>query len=450
MKKDVKIFPYGMAILSFIFLFNPNVSIIDFLPDIFGYTFLCVALRQLADLNGTVGRARELFLRMIAIDFAKLLTLMFTFALSFGAEQNTMLLLVAFVFGVVELYTLIPAYKHLFSGLTELGYRYDNVSVTGDRYSKRNPTDSISRFTFAFLIIKTAAYILPELLVLNTQGSNSHLRLYDFIGLFRGFFVIIALIFGLIWLVKIAVYFGRISKDKVLLSALEAEYREKVLPRKSIFIRRAINLAFVLFGVAALFLFDFRLDGQNVFPDVTFAVVMIMGILALKKYVPYTRRNVVLIAISGVTALTSDIFDAAFLKNHYFAEIVRSEEAYSAYTLMVGSAFLEAIGFFFAIYALFSVFKSIISQYTGYVAEGDDKYSAAKTATLHKELTKKLYVMSAGAVIYALGDLFYSLGARYLGYAGLISGILTLIFFITVLFVMYEIIDEINTKYMLE
>lgn len=450
MKKEINMFPSRIAILSFLFLFNPNVSIIDVLPDFFGYLLLCYALRRIADLNGSVGRARELFLRMIAIDVAKLLSLTFTFALAFGDEQDTMLLLFAFVFGVLELYTLIPAYKHLFAGLTELGYRYDNVSILGKREGRRSPTDKAARITFAFLIVKTAASVVPELLVLNTQGENAHLHLYDFIGTLRIFFTLICLVLGCIWFFKTSMYFKRIGKDNAFISSLRGAYCENVLPRTSIFIRRAIKLAFVLFGVASLFLFDARLDGQNVFPDVLFSVFMALGVLSLRKYVSNTKKHIVFIAVSGATALVSDIFDAAFLKNYYFGEIVRSEEAYSAHMAMVGSAAVEAIGFFFAIYVLYSILKAIIAMYTGYISLGDDKYSVAKTEALHKELTKKLYVMIACGAVYAVGDAFYSVCGRYVGFAGLISAVLTLVFFISVLYVTYEITDEINTKYMLE
>ena len=36
---------------AFCFLFNPNIAVIDFLPDFIGYFFLCIGLSKMADLN---------------------------------------------------------------------------------------------------------------------------------------------------------------------------------------------------------------------------------------------------------------------------------------------------------------------------------------------------------------------------------------------------------------
>ena len=37
---------FGMLAVAFLFLFNPNMAIIDPLPDIFGYLILSVALSK--------------------------------------------------------------------------------------------------------------------------------------------------------------------------------------------------------------------------------------------------------------------------------------------------------------------------------------------------------------------------------------------------------------------
>ena len=50
-KKTGKYLGLGIAAISAIFLFNPDVAIIDVLPDFIGYTLLAVALRFARDLS---------------------------------------------------------------------------------------------------------------------------------------------------------------------------------------------------------------------------------------------------------------------------------------------------------------------------------------------------------------------------------------------------------------
>ncbi len=452
MNKKQRIMTFGFSMLSVGFLFNPTINVIDMFPDLFGYLLLSIALRPLADLSDTVGRARELFFKMIFVDAAKLCATLITFGLSFSAEQDTMLLLVVFVFAVIELYLLIPAYKHLFSGLCEIGYRYENVSVLACPEGKgRSYTERISAYTVFFIIFKAVVTVLPEFLVLTTQSPNvSYLHLYDYVGLLRSFSMLLVLIFGLIWVVKAVLYILRIRNDKVLVEALVRDYREKVLPKESIFIRRAVRVAFMLICVAAFLMLDARLDGTNALPDALAAVFLALGFLSMKKYLPSIRKYIFFTVIFGVTALASDVCEVGFFSEYYYGAIIRSEEAYAAYITMAGGAVLETIGFAFAVCALISFFKAIITSYTGFEPTGDNKYARDKVLALHRELSKKLYLVAAGAVLCGLGDIFYPIGARYIGFAGLISAVCSVIFFATVVYAVFEITDEINAKYMLE
>ena len=57
--KNKKRISFTAIAVSFVFLFNPNISIIDFLPDFIGYIILTVALINLADLNDTFWEAQK-------------------------------------------------------------------------------------------------------------------------------------------------------------------------------------------------------------------------------------------------------------------------------------------------------------------------------------------------------------------------------------------------------
>ena len=91
-----------MLCASFIFFFNPNVIVIDILPDFIGYMLLCGALLKLSDFNDTVGEAVGGFKKMILVDGAKWLAVMWIFGISSPDERTSSMLLWSFVFCVLE------------------------------------------------------------------------------------------------------------------------------------------------------------------------------------------------------------------------------------------------------------------------------------------------------------------------------------------------------------
>ena len=55
--------------LSLIFLFNPNISAVDVLPDFIGYFILSAGISKLADLNFHFAEAQSYFNKLIKISF---------------------------------------------------------------------------------------------------------------------------------------------------------------------------------------------------------------------------------------------------------------------------------------------------------------------------------------------------------------------------------------------
>ena len=123
LKKSMGLAPIALA---FVFLFNPNINLVDVLPDFIGYAILIACLSVLCDLNEDIAQARSRFLSALVIDVVKLFSVFFVFGSSQTDEQNTMLLLVSFCFAIIECVVVIPAYISLFKGFISLGYRFEN------------------------------------------------------------------------------------------------------------------------------------------------------------------------------------------------------------------------------------------------------------------------------------------------------------------------------------
>ena len=88
----------GWIALAFLFFWNPNVSVFDFLPDFIGYLLLSIGLSKIADLNESIEDASSLFRKMILVDLGKWLAILWIFGLGTPAEQSSSLLLFTFVF----------------------------------------------------------------------------------------------------------------------------------------------------------------------------------------------------------------------------------------------------------------------------------------------------------------------------------------------------------------
>ena len=129
---------WGAFAISFIFLFNPNIAIIDPLPDMIGYFILSLALSKIAMINETLYDAKRSFEKLIILDVGKLITIFWVFGIDAASERETSLLLWSFVFGILEILFAIPAYIKLFDGLSSLGDFYPNDSIHGKKKSRKS------------------------------------------------------------------------------------------------------------------------------------------------------------------------------------------------------------------------------------------------------------------------------------------------------------------------
>jgi hypothetical protein len=223
LKKDKKI-TFGAFAIAFLFLFNPNIAIVDPLPDFFGYMIICFALSRLAFLNETLYDAKRAFERMVLIDAGKILAIFWIFGIEAISERNTSLLLWSFVFGVLESIFAIPAFIKLFDGFSALGDFHVNTSIhSKGRVCKKSYTDFVKYFSVIFVVFKALLTCLPELTVLQTttyDETSQFFSLYRYIAVIRGLCFVPVFIVGLIWLVTAVRYFLRISNGTMWSSSL--------------------------------------------------------------------------------------------------------------------------------------------------------------------------------------------------------------------------------------
>ena len=91
--------------LSPLFLFNPDISVFDLLPDVIGYILLSTGLSSLSYLNHHFEESAKRFQRMMALSAARVAFIFVLFGMVNTTDRPTAMLLGGFVFGVLELMT---------------------------------------------------------------------------------------------------------------------------------------------------------------------------------------------------------------------------------------------------------------------------------------------------------------------------------------------------------
>jgi hypothetical protein len=221
---------FSLIIFAFFFLFEPSYALIDPLPDFIGYSILCLALVNLADINERIRDSLKGFGKAAVLSLLRFVSLFITAKL-FGEDENTIgQLIFVFVFAFFEIFVAIPAYKSLFEGLTSLATFHDGEAVFRKKREKgRSSTEKIYSLTSAFIAVKNVVCSLPEFTSLQTNSS------YEFVHLLRIFAIVAVLPISIAWLISVVRYFISVKKMRAL---------SRRSHRSTLNIRRLIRISF--------------------------------------------------------------------------------------------------------------------------------------------------------------------------------------------------------------
>ena len=362
--KSMKNVKYGWLIFALIMLFNPNLHLIDILPDFIGFFILAKFIERAADAAPYFEEARAAFVKLGYISLAKIPALfVIVLVRSKNTLDNDIIALFALVFTTVELLYLFPAIKNMFDALTYLGERGRVPTlIKGDTLIS---TDALRSFTFVFATLKCSLYTLPEFLKLTKSvdiGSTTSIlmgsRLYPLAVLAAQSLV---LIIGSVWLFRMMIFARRIKKDGTFYSAIEEiatvnsyeEYEKKVH-------NRFVNRVFLYFILSAIFSFDLTFSDYNdinLLPSFISGIFFAFGVLGLIKCIGDKKMRTIAIVTAllyNAAALVKYIFEIKFLDKFNYADLFRhySETANAEYRKIEIFAVVEFI-FYIALTVIF-------------------------------------------------------------------------------------------------
>lgn len=420
--KNKKYLGIGYILAGAVFLFNPIISIFDILPDFLGYLFVLRGIYALADINVYLEDAKKQVKCLALSSLGRALSILFVFGIASPREQSTLLVLMSFVFGVIDGFLLISAWKNIFGGITYLA-----TTIGGDAALKQikggSLTDRMQRSTAFSLIFIQAMAFLPELASLTDRSVYTDLEssiadFSSFMGLFRGAAIIAALAVGIIWLVKIFRYVKALKGDKPFFERLNDKYSSEVLSRPEIFTVRGINRGLICLSAAFIFCIDFydsEKFGCNVIPDVISAVLLVVGLLLIRKYVKGWLIPTLLSLAYGVFEVAVWIAQYGFFKSASAADIFKSHTAYGAYYRMCAVTFVGEVLFLIAVIAVLITLRKIIKSHTGVseLSQSGFNHSAERTKYIHRSLTVRLVVIGLLALLATGATVTYFMSLPY-------------------------------------
>ena len=452
--KKNKLIAWNRIIVALIFLFNPNIGIVDILPDFIGYILLCTAVSRVAAIDDRIGEAHTLLVRLIYITIIRFASLFVTFGIIPLTDQAMSILLFSFVFDVLELITLIPSMLKLFDGILYLSDRHGGEAayIRAGKYSRKTVTEKARNSAIFFACAKAFCGTLPEFSSLSGQGWDESVwgRLHQFTGMFRVIGVAFSLVFGIIFIVRMIKYVSLMKKDTDFEEQIEAVYENTVLSKSDYLARRAVMVAFGYFGAAAVLTLDFNLDSYNIIPDVLSALCMVAALLTIRKYITNWKVPAILSGIYGFVSLYGTIAEYVFASQYFIEAVDVDPETYNFYVVVCILSVSSIMFVLSVIFVMRYTMSEIIDKHTGFSMTTNDTYDPAeKVKQLHIMLKRRLVLLIVFAALSALLSIAAKILVTVVGFLWMFVMVIDVIYAVFTFKLLGEIKEQIDYKYML-
>lgn len=319
---------------GFVFLYSPDVSIFDFLPDFIGYILILSGLSRLADIDERAYEAQVAAKRLFVLSLVK-----FGASLFLTSLHKTDLLLVTFSLAILDLILIFPFLNNFFHSIEYTALRQ------GVMISHKKVYD-MKAFSVLFFILKDVLMVAPTLVSLfdpsetgNFDNNNWHI---DFVAMTNVLTVFVFFIMCALFVfafVKNILFFRYIMKNKLLVEKLYENYERSVLlvPSRMIFKNTKSLFSLALFSF--VFFVDFYIDFIDVLPTfVGFIVIFIYSVGLWRKMKVKTLTLSVLSLMAVAVSFVSFLYRRSCAKAYGGAlEYSFSKEKYA---LLLGAASL--------------------------------------------------------------------------------------------------------------
>ena len=346
MMKSKRIYP--LIILSLVFLCNPNINLIDILPDCIAYTLLALVIGNLSQTVPYLAECKSSVIKLILVTLIKIpaFSVMYT-NMKYGSDIVT---LFTFSFAVLEFILIFGAVKNLFLAISYIGERTDCESVRESfplsKKRKLSP-EMLEKITLAFFVIKGALNVLPELMLLSKESFALRRELRDAYPAVLVISIVAAFIVGLIWLGYAVKYVKNIKRKGDLGAAIQTieAYSKPDISSSDKTLKKLID-ALNLLAISSIFIFDITVQdfgSRNILPHFIYGLVLFYAISSLTENKAYKTLLSVLATGFSISAIVNQSLTATFFGTYQYVDLSYSKYAKADYVSIKMTALAEAV-----------------------------------------------------------------------------------------------------------
>lgn len=385
------------------FIFNPEMALMDFIPDFIGYALLLIPLSRLRDVSERFDDVRRQINIALLVNLGKYLALFLAFGVIGQKEGGSAssIMMFSLIFAALDVLFVGAAFRTLFDAFGKAGEKCGALSVIGHKEkhrrgktvtAKRNRTEAVSTATTVFITVRAVCFALPEFSTGSSHGfDDTVFNWAAFTALFRTVGAMVALVFGIIWLVRAVSYFAGLFRDKEFISQLDRMYRSTVENQKTRFILRDIKLYTVIASIALFLCCDVYMYEKevnaipdslfNVMPDIVSAILLLSAFGSAYSLFKANKRIKLTLLVPAslwlVTSCVKELFRFLFFSKYTMYTYEKNPTAYSLYSVFEAVSVVDAV-------MCFAVMLSLCS-FISYVNNG---YAVSKLSRENESLLK--------------------------------------------------------------
>ena len=302
---------YRLLTIGILFLFNPEITVFDILPDAIGFLCMAKALLPLAPISPSAESAMSCFRKLALVSAIKAFAF-FPMMSLYSTEKEVTLLFTA-GFAILTSIYLFPAFSNLFTAFSFLATRENTVI----RY-----TGLVKLLTYAAFLLRYFLAMVPEsvyLYVDTYQSMTTGHSVYPLAPYRTSITVLsvtLSLVIGSIWLTAILCYL-RGMKQNLTLNQGIAKAVTEVVHTKAQTVLSSVRPTITLLSVAFLTMIGYSFDGLPIFPSFLPPLLMLIAFRLLKRSVALTKRFTVLPALSTALGFVSWLANWLFCEMYY-------------------------------------------------------------------------------------------------------------------------------------
>jgi|GEM_PF-5381376 len=394
--------------VALIFFFNPNIGILDLLPDFIGALLFMRLLRHPAELSPYFAEARSAFGKLALCDACKFFcqfTVLGTDRAVGVGDTSAMLSITFFVLDTIFAFI---AVKYLFDGLFYLGERSDAAALyrpfpLGGRGRLTLDPEHLKTYILVFLFLKHLLCALPELLRLSRDPMNEATtdpsRYYPWAVLIS---VLTVTALGIGFLYLSLRYRRAILREGKLDEALHGRLSAEELSMYEDRVRRGtFRIAGYLFVIGFVFLLTVRLDsygGLSITPTFLLPTLLFFAHHALVPYLPEARLGRIAALPCLIASLTAFVAQAIYFEKYSFIHILNNETAAARYELVKWTSLAEAVFTVLLLLATLRVACTFVRAYT--VCDPSEPTYTAVDRDYHRALRRQ-GTLTLGCIVLA-------------------------------------------------